>query len=283
MHSKFTRSLLLLAALTLPTSAAFAATTDGLFGGLGEYGFNSETPVNNKQNTHGHGTAGTEFDDGSGGDRYDLNYLGFDVSGGQFQFGAVGGSILTDPHQGETINKNPLYLGDIGINVTSFGNDGFQDPTQNGSFSNQWNYAIRILEIVGNSFTFDVLFAQDAVWEGVDIYGREATNEGHNSDTFRLQNGVAQNSEALTGFISPDTDSSNGNDDYVLEGSFDLGLLSLFNEETGGRIITYLTMSCTNDEAIAIGDIAAVPVPAAFWLFGTALIGFIGMSRRTGV
>ena len=27
----------------------------------------------------------------------------------------------------------------------------------------------------------------------------------------------------------------------------------------------------------------AVPVPAAFWLFGTALIGFIGMSRRTNV
>ena len=31
------------------------------------------------------------------------------------------------------------------------------------------------------------------------------------------------------------------------------------------------------------GNIPAVPVPAAFWLFGTALIGFIGMSRRTKV
>jgi len=30
-------------------------------------------------------------------------------------------------------------------------------------------------------------------------------------------------------------------------------------------------------------DIPAVPVPAAFWLFGTALVGFIGMSRRTKV
>ena len=28
---------------------------------------------------------------------------------------------------------------------------------------------------------------------------------------------------------------------------------------------------------------SVVPVPAAFWLFGTALIGFIGMSRRTKV
>jgi hypothetical protein len=30
-------------------------------------------------------------------------------------------------------------------------------------------------------------------------------------------------------------------------------------------------------------DIPSVPVPAAFWLFGTALIGFIGMSRRTNL
>jgi len=31
------------------------------------------------------------------------------------------------------------------------------------------------------------------------------------------------------------------------------------------------------------GNVAVVPVPAAFWLFGTALIGFIGFSRRTKV
>lgn len=30
-------------------------------------------------------------------------------------------------------------------------------------------------------------------------------------------------------------------------------------------------------------DLAPVPVPAAFWLFGSALIGFIGMSRRVSV
>ena len=30
-------------------------------------------------------------------------------------------------------------------------------------------------------------------------------------------------------------------------------------------------------------EISPVPVPAAIWLFGTALIGFIGMGRRTNV
>ncbi len=31
------------------------------------------------------------------------------------------------------------------------------------------------------------------------------------------------------------------------------------------------------------GNVSPVPVPAAVWLFGTALIGFIGISRRTKV
>jgi len=30
-------------------------------------------------------------------------------------------------------------------------------------------------------------------------------------------------------------------------------------------------------------DVSEIPVPAAFWLFGTALIGFIGFSRRTNL
>jgi hypothetical protein len=35
--------------------------------------------------------------------------------------------------------------------------------------------------------------------------------------------------------------------------------------------------------SIYTSGISPVPVPAAIWLFGTALIGFIGMSRRTKV
>jgi hypothetical protein len=30
-------------------------------------------------------------------------------------------------------------------------------------------------------------------------------------------------------------------------------------------------------------SVSAVPVPAAIWLFGSALVGFVGMSRRTSV
>jgi hypothetical protein len=36
-------------------------------------------------------------------------------------------------------------------------------------------------------------------------------------------------------------------------------------------------------EVLFVRGISEVPVPAAFWLFGTALIGFVGMSRRRKV
>ena len=38
-----------------------------------------------------------------------------------------------------------------------------------------------------------------------------------------------------------------------------------------------------DDMVVKVEAMSAVPVPAAFWLFGTALIGFIGVSRSTKV
>ncbi|MFC1560699.1 VPLPA-CTERM sorting domain-containing protein [Pseudomonadota bacterium] len=37
------------------------------------------------------------------------------------------------------------------------------------------------------------------------------------------------------------------------------------------------------DDMVVKVEVSAVPLPAAFWLFGTALIGFVGMSRSTKV
>jgi hypothetical protein len=44
------------------------------------------------------------------------------------------------------------------------------------------------------------------------------------------------------------------------------------------------TASEGGDTAVKLNiTVSAVPVPAAVWLFGTALIGFVGMSRRRSV
>ena len=74
---------------------------------------------------------------------------------------------------------------------------------------------------------------------------------------------------------------SNGGDDNVLEGEFDLSYLSLFDASTGGTISTYLTMACVNDEAIVDMSVPpAVPIPAALWLLSPVLIGLLGMRRK---
>jgi hypothetical protein len=53
-----------------------------------------------------------------------------------------------------------------------------------------------------------------------------------------------------------------------------LGFGSDFSGHTGSNTPEYLTAALT---------VSPVPVPAAFWLFGTALIGFVGISRRTRI
>jgi hypothetical protein len=73
-------------------------------------------------------------------------------------------------------------------------------------------------------------------------------------------------------------------------GISDLMALNLSSQDNGGFWIQlgfgsdYYRDGKNTAEFLAAGlNISAVPVPAAFWLFGTALIGFIGMSRRTRV
>ena len=54
--------------------------------------------------------------------------------------------------------------------------------------------------------------------------------------------------------------------------TLDLGWLEDFSGFTGKNFDIY-----------RVSHISAVPVPAAFWLFGTALVGFIGFSRRRNI
>ena len=87
---------------------------------------------------------------------------------------------------------------------------------------------------------------------------------------------------------------SSGKNDPI-EWSLDLGpgglnLLSLLNNADDGFWIQLgFGSECTRDGSntpaylTAELNVSPVPVPAAIWLFGAALLGFIGMSRRTRV
>ena len=72
------------------------------------------------------------------------------------------------------------------------------------------------------------------------------------------------------------------------------GILKFSSDEDGNAAIFVNMWEATASSAddtptarlnldISAVPIGAVPVPAAVWLFGTALIGFVGMSRRTSV
>lgn len=53
---------------------------------------------------------------------------------------------------------------------------------------------------------------------------------------------------------------------------------------TGGRVTNLLSSAVSStDQLIVVVDPAPVPLPGAIWLFGTALMGFLGYSRSAKV
>jgi hypothetical protein len=244
--------------LTLCSLNIYAASIDGsIVTGNGEYQWSTEGAEGNaKWNTHG-GTK--EYNDASGGDRWDINYLGTNVQNGKFQFGAVGGQILSGQQTGTNI-----YLGDFAISV-----GGHTNPTLDSS---GFEYAIRLLGVNGNTGEATFSLLGGGTWEGADLYNNAYTPD-HITETYKMIGGTE-----LTTFSGQW--SNNGGDDNVLEGEFDLSFLTLFNSSLGGSIATYLTMTCVNDEAMVLAHVAPVPVPGVVWLFGSVVLGLTGLKRR---
>lgn len=276
---KLATTIVLFGLSTLATPVVHSATVNGQIGSDSEYQWNTTTAANPKWNTRG---GFRETNDGSGGDPWDINYLGTDVKDGDFQVGVVGGSILRGSN---SYRDTTLTLSDIAINVVVGG----EQSTDPAASSSGWDYALRLMGIddTGNA-SFSLFSLTDEVgdtvgsWKGSGINASSA-NYDHQpysygtTETFQMLDGHLVATD-ITGKYTPNT-----GDDGVLEVSFDLALLSLFTEATGGKIITYLTMSCANDEAFVEATVSPVPLPSAVWLFGSALLGFIGVSRRTRV
>jgi len=269
------KTLLLFGLTVVFATSGHAVSINGAIG-ADEYAYSTDTS-NPLWNTDG--TSTNEAHDGSYNHRWDIDFLGFDIDNdaNTFSVGIKGGEIVGG-------SSGSQYLGDLAIGIVTDTN--LFDPNTafdpGGTFDFQ--YGIRLYADNGD---LELKFYDVDSWDGADIYnGQHASNipsdpHDHITNTYKL-NSSSSGDAALSSATS-----SNGltgkHQTNVLEGSFDLSLLSLFNELTGGKIITYLTMSCVNDEAMVHADISAVPIPSAVWLFGSALVGFIGFSRRTSV
>ena len=74
----------------------------------------------------------------------------------------------------------------------------------------------------------------------------------------------------------------------IVYGGSNPDLLALFNGGSGVQTLTYqfgasksLTDLFTDGESTSFsGNITPVPVPAAVWLFGSGLLGLVGIARR---
>ena len=164
-----------------------------------------------------------------------------------------------------TANLNPFNPGNILIiqeNSNGCAIDGIcNDPDDEGT---------RLSNAPTGVITFE--FAQAIELLSIDFF-----------DVENQENGTGQKNridiwDATTDAITkvgntPDTGGDNLWQQILFDSSANPGLKNV------GRIDVYFAGSGALDNL----TYSVVPVPTAFWLFGTALLGFIGFSRRTSI
>ena len=171
---------------------------------------------------------------------------------------------------GQTTSGAPLYLTDTSGNkvvATTTEHPGIDEPW--GFFGNTgMDYTTKPIVEVGNHGTGTIAYLDfsgwTVTWNGI---GTIPMNAGAWGAGTNFGNGVAQ--------IACDAASCSQSSNYTLDYFATVPL----NDPSGFGGVKYtLHLVGHND-----GGAPAVPVPAAAWLFGSGLLGLIGMARRKAV
>ena len=90
--------------------------------------------------------------------------------------------------------------------------------------------------------------------------------------------GVGPGSGILAVIANPTPDWTTYNYSTVADASATGGITLQFNSTCGADANCFADFSIDNVSIKA--DVSAVPVPAAVWLFGSGLVGLVGVARR---
>ena len=119
--------------------------------------------------------------------------------------------------------------------------------------------------------TFD--FAQSIQLVSLDFFDIETVEDGATPNN-RIRLYDAADSEVLANiYHTPPTGGDNLWDQLLFDAALHPELLSI------GKVEVYMGGSGAIDNLVY----NVVPIPATAWLFGTALLGFIGFARRTSI
>ena len=183
------------------------------------------------------------------------------------------GSAVTNPDRQATFDS--LVNGQ---NLTNYQEDGLFVTAPGTQFQTTGSH----YENAGN-FSFVTI----ATVDGSDFFGLEF-NVGSgfgNSDMLNIvwetfRDGSSTGSGFLTGILGGSSSNASagsvvGWTDTLLFDTLHVGASNSISYQAFGA-----QQAISLDNVKIQNTVSAVPVPAAVWLFGTALIGFVGMSRR---
>lgn len=202
---------------------------------------------------------------GVGGQAYDAERLGLYFDNSHVAFGLQTGFDLAAGRNYCSLHFNP---GDIAINVDG---DAFYEYAIDFSMSG-----------ATANFTLVDMTSAGAVWKA-PYYAQHAAAAPF-AATYTAANVVGTFAGAYGNFapgqrIADSNINANTGLLYsnVIEGSFDLALLSLY---AVGPLTMHWTMECGNDIINHTSEQAPVPEPATMFLFGTGLVAFAGLGRK---